>query len=257
MRILLAEDNPRLSTLISEGLAEEGFVLDCFSTLGEAEASVAIARYDLLLVDLGMPDGDGVAFIRAVRRGGNMTPILVITARNGLGDRIGGLDSGADDYLVKPFEMPELAARCRALLRRPGGRLGTVLSVGDLTFDSVEREVRIGGRLVHLPPRELGLLECLMRRAVHVVSKGSLEEALYALSSEVTPNALEAAVSATCSRRRLNVTAARDVSEPSFPSSSPATQLVLPTFGAARVGRARLPGGRAIRRGVVVCQQAQ
>jgi len=202
MRVLLAEDNPRLSTLISEGLAEEGFVLDCFSTLGQAKASVAIARYDLLLVDLGMPDGDGIAFIRSVRRAGNMTPILVITARNGLGDRIGGLDSGADDYLVKPFEMPELAARCRALLRRPGGCLGTVLNVGDLTFDSVEREVRIGGRLVHLPPRELGLLECLMRRAVHVVSKASLEEALYALSSEVTPNALEAAVSRL--RRRFS-----------------------------------------------------
>lgn len=202
MRVLLAEDNPRLSTLISEGLAEQGFVLDCFSTLAEAEESIAVARYDLLLIDLGMPDGDGVAFIRAVRRGGDTTPILVITARNGLGDRVGGLDSGADDYLVKPFEMPELAARCRALLRRPGGCLDTVLHLGDLAFDSAYREVRIGGRVVHLPPRELGLLERLMRRAGHVVSKSGLEEALYALSSEVTPNALEAAVSRL--RRRLS-----------------------------------------------------
>lgn len=202
MRVLLAEDNPRLSTLLSEGLAEQGFVLDCFSTLAEAEESIAVVRYDLLLVDLGMPDGDGVAFIRAVRRAGDTTPILVITARHGLGDRVAGLDSGADDYLVKPFEMPELAARCRALLRRPGGSLGTVLSVGDVAFDSAEREARIGGRVVHLPPRELGLLERLMRRAGHVVSKASLEEALYALSSEVTPNALEAAVSRL--RRRLS-----------------------------------------------------
>ena len=201
MRVLLAEDNPRLSTLISEGLAEQGFVLDCFSTLTEAEESIAVARYDLLLVDLGMPDGDGVAFIRSIRRAGGTTPILVITARNGLGDRVGGLDSGADDYLVKPFEMPELAARCRALLRRPGGCLGTILSVGDLAFDSVEREVRIGERVIRLPPRELGLLERPMRRAGHVVSKASLEEALYALSSEVTPNAVEAAVSRL--RRRL------------------------------------------------------
>ncbi len=202
MRVLLAEDNSRLSTLISEGLAEQGFVLDCFSTLAEAEDSIAVARYDLLLIDLGMPDGDGVAFIRAVRRAGNTTPILVITARHGLGDRVAGLDSGADDYLVKPFEMPELAARCRALLRRPGGCLGTVLSVGDVAFDSAEREARIGGRVVRLPPRELGLLERLMRRAGHVVSKASLEEALYALSSEVTSNALEAAVSRL--RRRLS-----------------------------------------------------
>jgi DNA-binding response OmpR family regulator len=198
---MLAEDNPRLSALIAEGLAEQGFVLDCFSTLAEAKESIAVVRYDLLLVDLGMPDGDGVAFIRALRRKADPTPVLVITARNGLGDRVGGLDSGADDYLVKPFEMAELAARCRALLRRPGGCLGTVLHVGDITFDSAEREVRIGGRVVHLPPRELGLLERLMRRAGHVVSKSSLEEALYSLSSEVTANALEAAVSRL--RRRL------------------------------------------------------
>ncbi|MFG1343512.1 response regulator transcription factor [Xanthobacter autotrophicus DSM 431] len=201
MRVLLAEDNLRLSALIAEGLEAEGFVLDRFATLSAAEESLSITRYDLLLVDLGMPDGDGIAFIRAVRRAGNTTPILVITARNGLGDRVGGLDSGADDYLVKPFEMPELAARCRALLRRPGGCLGTTLNMENLAFDTIEREVRISGRVVHVPPRERDLLERLMRRAGHVVSKAGLEEALYALSSEVTPNALEAAVSRL--RRRL------------------------------------------------------
>ena len=195
MRVLLAEDNARLATLIGEGLGEQGFVLDRFATLGEAEESAAVSRYDLFLIDLGMPDGDGVDFIRALRRKGDTTPVLVITARNGLGDRVGGLDSGADDYLVKPFEMPELAARCRALLRRPGGCLGATLNVENLTFDSVEREVRVSGRVVPVPPRELDLLERLMRRAGHVVSRASLEEGLYALSSEVTPNAVEAAVS--------------------------------------------------------------
>ena len=165
MRVLLAEDNGRLAALIAEGLTEQGFVLDRFSTLGEAEESAALAKYDLLLIDLGMPDGDGVDFIRALRRKGDTTPILVITARNGLGDRVGGLDSGADDYLVKPFEMPELAARCRALLRRPGSSLGATLTVENLVFDSVEREVRISERVVPVPPRELDLLERLMRRA--------------------------------------------------------------------------------------------
>ena len=201
MRVLLAEDNARLATLIAEGLGEQGFVLDRFATLGEAKESAAVSRYDLFLIDLGMPDGDGVDFIRALRRKGDTTPVLVITARNGLGDRVGGLDSGADDYLVKPFEMPELAARCRALLRRPGGCLGATLNVENLAFDSVGREVRVSGRVVPVPPRELDLLERFMRRAGHVVSRASLEEGLYALSSAVTPNAVEAAVSRL--RRRL------------------------------------------------------
>ena len=201
MRVLLAEDNARLSTLIAEGLSEQGFTVDRLATLSEAEESAVASRYDLLLIDLGMPDGDGVDFIRALRRKGDTTPVLVITARNGLGDRVGGLDLGADDYLVKPFEMPELAARCRALLRRPGGCLGTTLNLENLAFDSVEREVRVSGRVVPVPPRELDLLERLMRRAGHVVSKASLEDSLYALSSDVTPNAIEAAVSRL--RRRL------------------------------------------------------
>ncbi|MFG1299793.1 response regulator transcription factor [Xanthobacter sp. V3C-3] len=201
MRVLLAEDNARLSTLIAEGLEAEGFVLDRVASLGAARESAAVMSYDLLLIDLGMPDGDGIDFIRAIRRAGNGAPILVITARNGLGDRVGGLDSGADDYLVKPFDMAELAARCRALLRRPGGCLGIILRLGNLDFDTVAHEVRVSGRLLHVPPRERDLLERLMRRAGHVVSKTSLEEAMYALSSEVTPNALEAAVSRL--RRRL------------------------------------------------------
>lgn len=206
MRVLLAEDNPRLAILIAEGLEAEGFVLDRFASLSVAWESMAVTPYDLLLIDLGMPDGDGVDFIRAVRRTGSGAPILVITARNGLGDRVGGLDSGADDYLVKPFDMAELAARCRALLRRPGGCLGITLSLGNLDFDTVAREVRVGGRVIHVPPRELDLLERLMRRAGHVVSKTSLEEAMYALSSEVTPNALEAAASRL--RRRLGAAGA-------------------------------------------------
>ncbi|MDI4665677.1 response regulator transcription factor [Xanthobacter autotrophicus] len=209
MRVLLAEDNPRFANLIAEGLEAEGFVLDRFGSLSAARESVALDRYDLFLIDLGMPDGDGIDFVRAVRRAGNTTPILVITARNGLGDRVGGLDSGADDYLVKPFDMPELAARCRALLRRPGGCLGTTLNVENLEFDTIAREVRISSRVIHVPPRECDLLERLMRRAGHVVSKASLEDTMYALSSEVSPNALEAVVSRL--RRRLAAEKARVV----------------------------------------------
>jgi DNA-binding response OmpR family regulator len=201
MRILLVEDNFRLAELVAEGLGDEGFVVDAFPTLDEARASCAAVSYDLVVLDLGLPDGDGLDFIRFLRRSNDKTPVLVITARGGLNDRITGLDSGADDYLVKPFETAELAARCRALLRRPGASLGTFLSLADLTFDSGTREVTIGEATLRLSPKELNLLECLMRRGGHVVQKGTLEEAIYSLASEVTPNALEAVVSRL--RRRL------------------------------------------------------
>lgn len=201
MRILLVEDNARLASLVTEALRDEGFAVDWAATLDRAEDAVAAETFDLLLLDLGMPDGDGIDFIRARRRAGQSTPILVITARSGLDDRVIGLDSGADDYLVKPFQVAELAARCRALLRRPGACLGTTLTLGNLEFDTVERDVRVSGRSIRVTPRELDLLERLMRRAGRVVSKEQLEQALYSLASDVTPNALEAVVSRL--RRRL------------------------------------------------------
>ncbi|WP_231565130.1 winged helix-turn-helix domain-containing protein [Sphingomonas sp. Ant H11] len=133
-------------------------------------------------------------------------PILVLTARGGLDDRVMGLDAGADDYLVKPFQIPELAARCRALLRRPGASLGTHLTVGNVILDSAERSVTVGGTPVDATPREVDLLECLLRRAGHVVAKPALEGALYSMDAEVTPNALEACVSRL--RKRLTSAAA-------------------------------------------------
>jgi len=201
MRLLLAEDNLRLAALIVEGLTARGFTLDWFETLGEARHARSIVAYDLILLDLGMPDGDGIGFVHEVRRSQASTPILVLTARSGLGDRVIGLDAGADDYLVKPFDIEELAARCRALLRRPGACLGTSLELGNVHFTTAEREARVGGQTVRMSPRELALLECMMRRAGRVVAKASLEEALYSLAAEVTPNALEAVVSRL--RRKL------------------------------------------------------
>ena len=128
-------------------------------------------------------------------------PILILTARGGLDDRVLGLDAGADDYLVKPFQIPELAARCRALLRRPGASLGTELTVGNVVLHSAERSVKVSGQPIEATPREVDLLECLLRRAGHVVAKPALEGALYSMDAEVTPNALEACVSRL--RKRL------------------------------------------------------
>jgi DNA-binding response OmpR family regulator len=201
MRLLLVEDNPRLAGLIRDGLHGQGFAVDWCGTVAGAETALQINDYDLMLLDLGLPDGDGLDLLRSVRRGKNTTPILVLTARGGLDDRVSGLDAGADDYLVKPFQIPELAARCRALLRRPGSALGTILVCGNVALDTAERAVSVAARPVEAPPREVDLLEHLLRRSGHVVAKPALENSLYAMDAEVTPNALEAVVSRL--RKRL------------------------------------------------------
>jgi DNA-binding response OmpR family regulator len=201
MRLLLVEDNVRLSGLVIRALVAEGFAVDAAETLWAAEELLELVTYDLIMVDLGLPDGDGLTLIKAVRSRSDSTPILIITARGGLDDRVTGLDLGADDYLVKPFATEELTARCRALLRRPGGVLGTILTAGNLSLDCNAREARINNMRLELPPRELSLLELLMRRAGQVIPRANLENGLYSMGEEVSPNALEAAVSRL--RRRL------------------------------------------------------
>ena len=204
MRLLLVEDNARLAGLICEGLDGQGFAVDWCETVEDAEHVLKINEYDLLLLDLGLPDGEGLDLVRCLRRPKNPIPILVLTARGGLDDRVLGLDAGADDYLVKPFQIPELAARCRALLRRPGASLGTELVSGNVILTSADREVTVAGVGIESTPREVDLLECLLRRAGHVVAKQALESALYSMNAEVTPNALEACIS----RLRKRLTAA-------------------------------------------------
>lgn len=208
MRLLLVEDNARLASLIREGLDRQGFAVDWCESVDGAEHALKLNAYDLLLLDLGLPDGEGLDLVRALRRRQDMTPILILTARGGLDDRVMGLDAGADDYLVKPFHNPELAARCRALLRRPGASLGTQLAIGNVVLDTAGREVAVAGAPIEATPREVDLLECLLRRAGHVVAKPALEGAIYSMDAEVTPNALEAIVSRL--RKRL-ATAAADV----------------------------------------------
>lgn len=206
MRLLLVEDNARLASLIREGLDAQGFAVDWCETVDGADHALKVNTYDLMLLDLGLPDGEGLDLVRKARRAKLMLPILILTARGGLDDRVMGLDAGADDYLVKPFQIPELAARCRALLRRPGASLGTQLIVGNVSLDLAERTVLVSGRTIEATPREVSLLECLLRRTGHVVAKPALESALYSMDAEVTPNALEACMSRL--RKRLNAAAA-------------------------------------------------
>lgn len=209
MRLLLIEDNSRLGGLIRDGLTKDGLAVDWQQTLEDGEATLEAATFDLVLLDLGLPDGDGLDLIRRLRRASDTIPILVLTARGGLSDRITGLDAGADDYLVKPFDITELAARCRALLRRPVQGLTPVLSVGKLTFDTSTRQAAHDGALIELSRREAGLLEVLMRRAGAVLTKQALEEAVYDFNEPVTPNAVEVAISRL--RRRLDDAGVKDI----------------------------------------------
>lgn len=201
MRVLLVEDNLRLSTLVRRGLENEDFTVDGVGTLSDAEAALDTIPYDVVIMDLGLPDGDGLDLLRSLRAGGSHVPVLVLTARDGVDDRVKGLNAGADDYLLKPFAVEELTARLRALLRRPGGALGSSLRVGNVTFDTSSREVRVGQQLVKISKKEMGVLEQLMRRAGRVVPKETLESKLYGFGDEVSPNSLEANVSRL--RKRL------------------------------------------------------
>jgi len=194
MRVLLVEDHPPLAEVIGEALIRAGFTVDHAGTARAARAMAAAADYGLVLLDLGLPDGDGLRLLPALRAGGRV-PVIVLTARDALADRLAGLDGGADDYILKPIEMSELAARCRAVLRRPGERAATTLQVGPIAFDTVQRSVVADGRTVALGRRETAILEQLMRAAGRVVARSVLEEAIYGFDDEVGPNALEAGMS--------------------------------------------------------------
>jgi two-component system response regulator QseB len=201
MRILLVEDNDRLAEFIPSGLKSAGFVPDVFGTVADAVAAFESASYQAAILDLGLPDGDGLEIIRGQRAKAAPCPMMVLTARDGVSDRVSGLNAGADDYLLKPFAMEELVARLRAILRRPGAALSVELSLSNLTFDTAGREVRVDGKLVPMPRREMEMLEHLLRRSGKVVSKRSLEEGLYGFDDDVTPNSVEVLVSRL--RKRL------------------------------------------------------
>ncbi|MCR4379029.1 MAG: response regulator transcription factor [Rhodospirillales bacterium] len=201
MRVLLVEDNLRLSTLVRRGLENDGFTVDGVGTISDAEVAIRTAPYDVVILDLGLPDGDGLDLLRDMRAGGSHIPVLVLTARDGVNDRVKGLNAGADDYLLKPFAVEELTARLRALLRRPDGALGLSLTVGNVVFDTSAREVRVDNQLIKISKKEMGVLEQLMRRAGRVVPKDTLESKLYGFDDEVSANSLEANVSRL--RKRL------------------------------------------------------
>ena len=202
MRILLIEDHSRLASSIIKGLATLGFGVDAFSTAGDGLNAFKSIVYDAIILDLGLPDRDGLDLLRELRERKSSAPILILTARDGIDDRVSGLDAGADDYVVKPFAMKELAARLRALLRRPGQALGGVLSVGNLQLQTFSRQVSVNGESMHFSVREVEALELLIRHEGQIVRKSSLEDSLYGLNKNVSPNSIEVLISRL--RRRLS-----------------------------------------------------
>jgi len=191
VRLLLIEDNERFAVLLRQGLASAGFTVDMLASAKDAAAALEAGRWDIVVLDRGLPDADGLDVLTAMRRRGDTTPVLILTAHGSLKDRVTGLQSGADDYLVKPFALEELVARLQALLRRPGNLLGLALRLGNLTLDTVARQVFVEDRPIAFSAREIAVLEHLMRRSGRVVAKTLLESSLYGPAQEVGSNALE------------------------------------------------------------------
>src|ERR1700726_2506164 len=182
MRLLVVEDNAQLSQLLAKGLQMAGYETDILATAAEARTALLTTSYAALILDLGLPDGDGLSILRELRHRKDPIPVLVLTARGGLDDRVTGLRSGADDYLGKPFALEELVARVEALFRRAGQVLGLSLQVANVAFDTESRQAFIDDKPQVLSARETAVLELLMRRKDRVVSKKLVEDHIFGLS---------------------------------------------------------------------------
>jgi two-component system response regulator QseB len=191
MRVLLVEDDPMIGASAQKGLRQDGFSVDWVRDGVAAAAALAANPFDAVLLDLGLPGKSGGEVLKSLRRGGNDIPVLIITARDKVQDRIAGLDSGADDYIVKPFDLDELAARIRAVHRRRTGRADPLIQVRELTLDPATRRVTWRGQEVALSARELALLQALLERPGAILSRAQLEERIYGWGEEIESNAVE------------------------------------------------------------------
>jgi DNA-binding response OmpR family regulator len=209
MRLLLVEDDAMIGRAVRQGLGDAGFTVDWVIEGRAAELALANGVYDLAVLDLGLPFKDGMAILRELRARRDRVPVLIVTARDAVADRIEGLNAGADDYVLKPFDLDELVARVRALLRRHAGGATPLLECGSLTLDTVRREVRRAGQEIQLSAREFALLETLMQRPGAVLSREQLEDAVYGWGEEVGSNAVE--VHLHNLRRKLGAETIRNV----------------------------------------------
>ncbi|KWV54730.1 two-component system response regulator [Bradyrhizobium macuxiense] len=194
MRVLLVDHHSDFTRAVKGALLNFGFAVDVTHTLDEAAAALGYARYDILLLELALPDGDGLQWLKQMRREGGSMPAIMLSRLNDLGRRIAIFNGGADDFLPKPVSTEELIARMRAILRRSTQMTSPVVTFGNLNFDPVARQVSVGGRLLRIARREVGILEHLLSRAGRTVPRASLEDRLYAFDNEVSTNALEVGI---------------------------------------------------------------
>ena len=192
MRVLLVEDNDTLADALSRSLAKQDYAVDVLKEGDFADEVLATQTYDLIILDLGLPGMDGLEVLRNLRRRGSTSPVLILTARSDIKERVTGLDSGADDYLSKPFALEELEARIRAMLRRHGGQAtSAVITRGVLRFDTQNRTCYVEDRDIDLTPRERSVLEVLLRRCGKVVSKEQIAESVFSFDDDASPSAIE------------------------------------------------------------------
>ena len=209
MRLLLVEDDAMIGAAVRKGLRQGGFTVDWVRDGAAAELAIGNEAYDLALLDLGLPKKQGLEVLKSIRQKGNAVPVLILTARDAVDDRVKGLDAGADDYLAKPFDLKELAARIRALLRRNSGRADPVIRSGELTLNPATHEVHLRDAPIALSAREFALLEAFLERPGAVLSRAQLEEKLYGWGEEIGSNAVEVYIHAL--RRKLGADAIKNV----------------------------------------------
>ncbi len=201
MRLLVVEDDAMIGNAIRTGLRQDGYTVDWVRDGAAAELATAATAYDAILLDLGLPGKTGLELLAHWRKQQNPVPVLIVTARDAVADRVRGLDTGADDYLVKPFDLDELAARLRALLRRRSGRATPVIEIGPLTLDPASHEVHLDGAAINLSAREFGVLHALLESPGIPLSRAQLEDRLYGWEEEIGSNAVEVHIHAL--RRKL------------------------------------------------------
>lgn len=209
MRILLVEDDPMIGEAVSMALKDAAYAVDWVTDGAAADNALCHGEHQAILLDLGLPKRDGLEVLRRLRQGGNAVPVIVITARDGVDDRIKGLDFGADDYLVKPFDVNELLARLRAVIRRQGGQAAPVLTNGKVSLDPATREARCGDVVELLSAREFALLHALLLRPGAILTRAELEERIYGWNEEVESNAVDFLIHGV--RRKLGTDVIKNV----------------------------------------------